>query len=346
MKGFGLFMSMLVIVQWGVAQNSFEFASSELRLLVGEMELEHANNVERLIQWNDSLLVNRKKWQVRYDSLFTDTLALAPSERLLIQMDAAIASYVASPSQKMYLIMRAGFLEFDLKVEGAKGYMRELNMLILEVALEYQDFELAYRIQNRVHADNYSDWKRSDEARIKQLDSLDKVIVESSLKSKTDLDVMSRLAMQWHLTAVVFIALFVLVVITLIVLLSRWKKQRGKLAARANDTTEEEALVHKLEEARREIQELRLLAKKKVDPLPAQVVVPAVPTGTKISASEIAEWNDQVQQALVKIKTHCEAGKNSMSVPTYMSIINDTTRLSAQVAKKTEQWIALLNASI
>ena len=339
MKIFRLLLIMLSMAQFVNAQ-----VSEELRLLIGEMNLEHGKNVVQLMEWNDSLQLNRKQWQVRYDSLYADTLCLTPVERLLVDVDAAWVGYSALPSLKTYARLKANFLLLDLQMEGAGSYVREHNALMLEVALEYQDYELAYRIQNKIHADNFSVWKLSDDARALQLDSLNKVFAETNSKSRTEFDKMSGLAMQWHIIAVVAIALFIILAVILIVMLRKWKRQRLSLAARANDTSEEEALVHKLEEARREIQELKLLAKKKVEPAPVEVSIPAVPSGSAISAAEIADWNDQVQQVLMKIKGHCEAGKNAMSVPTYMSIINDTTRLSAQVAKKSEQWIALLNA--
>jgi hypothetical protein len=89
---------------------------------------------------------------------------------------------------------------------------------------------------------------------------------------------------------------------------------------------------------------MQLVAKKKLEVPVAAIEIAPVPPAATLNATEVAEWNDQVQQALAKIRTHCEAGKNAMSVPTYMSIINDTTRLSAQVSKKSEQWIALLSS--
>jgi hypothetical protein len=88
---------------------------------------------------------------------------------------------------------------------------------------------------------------------------------------------------------------------------------------------------------------LRVVAKKKVEPALSDAISP-LPAGASVSATEIAQWNDQIQQALVKIKSHCESGKSTMGVPTYMSIINDTGRLSSLVQQKSEELIALLNA--
>jgi hypothetical protein len=149
--------------------------------------------------------------------------------------------------------------------------------------------------------------------------------------------------MQWHVSAVVAFALLIVMVCVWFVQRRKWNRQRAGLTAKAEDTSEKETLVYKLEEARREIQELKLLVKKKLD-VPVVVPDPApVPVAQALTATEIAEWNDQVQHVLAKIKSHCEAGKNSMGVPTYMSIVNDVTRLSNQVSKKSEQWMAVVS---
>ena len=116
-----------------------------------------------------------------------------------------------------------------------------------------------------------------------------------------------------------------------------------QLADKANDKSEEETLVQKLEQARREIAELKMVAKKQIEPMGKEAVLP-LPSVQLVSPSEIAQWNDHIQQSLAKIKSHCEAGKSSMGVPTYMSIVNDTSRLSTFVQQKSEEWVALLNA--
>jgi hypothetical protein len=317
---------------------------SDLRALVNELELEHMSNVQQLMSWHDSLLVNKRMWQSRYDSLYADTLALTEAERYVVELDAALFNYTGNPSLSAFLLLKGRFASRDIPFSDSEKYVRELLSIMLECSIEQNDYSLAYSLSNRIHAQNFDDWKKSDERRSIQYDSLVLNQEELNAQGKQAMHRMSDLAMQWHIAAVVSILLLLIAMILLIVLGRRWKRQRLNLSAKANDTSEEEALVHKLEEARREIVELKLLAKKKVEVIAPPVEVPQVPTGSVISASDIAEWNDQIQQALVKIKGHCEAGKGGMSVPTYMSIVNDTTRLSSQVAKKSEQWIALLQS--
>jgi hypothetical protein len=326
------------------AQEINETATADLRALALAINLPHAAAVDELMSMNDSMLFNKKKWQIRYDSLLNDTLAMEPAERALVRLDDALCRYVNSPSAAQYGMLKTQFNAFDVPYPNAEAYMVELRSIVLEIAVEQSDFQLAYSIQNRLHAQHFSDWKASDVRLVAQYDSLQSAFKEMEHRDERALKHMSDTAMQWHLIAMG--AILVLLVLGVLFFVSRkkWNKQRTHLAAKANDTSEREALVNKLEEARREIQEMQLVAKKKLEvPVPVQEIA-LVPPAATLNATEIADWNDQVQQALAKIKSHCEAGKNAMSVPTYMSIINDTTRLSAQVSKKSEQWIALLSA--
>jgi len=326
------------------AQDVNETAAADLRLLALAIDLPHATTVDELMSMNDSMLFNKKKWQIRYDSLFNDTLVMEPAERALVKLDDALHRYVSSPSAAQYGLLKTQFSAFDVPYPNAEAYLVELRLIVLEIAVEQSDFQLAYSIQNRLHAQQFSDWKASDFRLVAQYDSLQSAYNEMEQRDERALKHMSDTAMQWHLIAMG--AILVLLVLGVLFFVSRkkWTKQRAHLAAKASDTSEREALVNKLEEARREIQEMQLVAKKKLEvPVAAMEITPVPPAAT-LNATEIADWNDQVQQALAKIKSHCEAGKNAMSVPTYMSIINDTTRLSAQVTKKSEQWIALLSA--
>jgi len=344
MRVIKLFFVALLLWQQAFAQDSSEFSLREFRSRAMELDLPAKERMAQLMAYTDSLQVNRKEWQTRFDSLFLDTLFTTPTVRLLVEMDAAMLNYSVAPSSKAYAVVKSSFLGLESIIPASSGYSRELSAAMLELALVYQDYEFLYRIQNRIQADNYSEWKKADAVRVSQIDSLMLAMESSNKSSSKALENMSHLAMQWHIIAVVAMVVLLIFIAVLIAMFRKWSKQRKNLSARANDTSEQEALVLKLEEARREIHELKLLAKKKVDPVPAEVHIPNVPAVSAITASDISDWNDQVQQVLIKIKGHCESGKNAMSVPTYMSIINDTTRLSAQVAKKSEQWIALLNA--
>ncbi len=328
------------------AQEVNETAAADLRALALAIDLPHAAAVDELMSMNDSMLFNKKKWQIRYDSLFKDTLAMEPAERALVRLDDALHRYVTLPSAAQYGLLKTQFNALDVPYPNAEAYMVELRSIVLEIAVEQSDFQLAYSIQNRLHAQHFSDWKASDVRLAARYDSLQSVYKETEQRDERALKHMSDTAMLWHLIAMGAILVLLVFGVLFFVSSNKWKKQRTHLAAKASDTSEREALVNKLEEARREIQEMQLVAKKKLDvpvPVPVQEIAAVPPTAT-LNATEISDWNDQVQQALAKIKSHCEAGKNSMSVPTYMSIINDTTRLSAQVSKKSEQWIALLSA--
>jgi hypothetical protein len=344
MKRVGQVLAVAVIQLVGYCSLANDNPVSDLRALVREMELEHSTNVMQLMEWHDSLLVNKGAWQLPYDSLFSDTLALSRADRYLVEVDAALLRYQLNPGPSTFFLLKGRFTSMDIPFADSEFYVRELLSIMLECSIEQNDYQMAYSLSNRLHAQNFNDWKQSNERKSLQYDSLKRNQEELNTRGKQELDRMSELAMQWHILAVVAILLLVIALIVLLVMSKRWKRQRLNLSAKANDTSEEEALVHKLEEARSEIVELKLLAKKKAELAPPAVAVPEVPVGSSITAADVAEWNDQVQQALVKIKGHCEAGKSAMSVPTYMSIVNDTTRLSAQVTKKTEQWIALLQS--
>jgi hypothetical protein len=327
------------------AQEANETIVVDLRVLANGIALPHATAVEELLSLNDSVLFNKKKWLLRYDSLFSDTLALEPAERALVQLDDALNRFVAASSPANYGLLKKQFDTFDLAYANSEAYLLELRSVMLEFAVAQGDFEMAYTIQNRLHAQHFSEWKDSDVRLMARYDSLMSAFKEMEQRDERAIKNMGDTAMQWHLIAMGAILIVLVLVVLFFVSRNKWKKQRTYLAAKANDTSERETLVNKLEEARREIQEMQLVAKKKLEvPVAAQEIAPVPPAAT-LNATEIAEWNDQVQQALAKIKTHCEAGKNAMSVPTYMSIINDTTRLSAQVSKKSEQWIALLSAN-
>jgi len=326
------------------AQDVNETAMADLRGLALAIQLPHTAVVEELLSMNDSVLVNKKKWQLRYDSLFNDTLTMEPAERAIVKLDDALNRFVAASSAANYGLLKKQFNTFDLAYSNSEAYLLELQSIMLEIAVAQADFEMAYTIQNRLHAQHFSDWKASDVRMTAQYDSLQSAYKELEQRDERALKHMSDTAMQWHLIAMGAILVLLVLCVLFFVSRNKWNKQRTHLAAKANDTSERETLVNKLEEARREIQEMQLVAKKKLEvPVAAMEIVPVPPAAT-LNATEVAEWNDQVQQALAKIKTHCEAGKNAMSVPTYMSIINDTTRLSAQVSKKSEQWIALLSS--
>jgi outer membrane murein-binding lipoprotein Lpp len=313
-----------------------------LRALSLEAQGVNSSVLSELFTYHDSLVIDKRKWSVKYDSLLQDTLRVTPVERALAAVDAALWSYSTNPSAPLYTMAKGVFQAWlDLSVVN-ENYERELNAIMLEVAINENDYAMAYSLQNKIHAANYADWKSETESAALRTDSLLNEGRSSLQSSQSALKSMSDTAMQWHLIAMAAILLFVVLVVVFFISKNRWNKQRNQLSTQVSDKSEEEALVNKLEAARREIQELKQVAKKTLE-VPVVAEVAPLPQGKSLSAEEVADWNNQVQAVLAKIKTHCEAGKNSMAVPTYMSIINDVTRLGAQVNKKSEEWIQVLS---
>jgi hypothetical protein len=264
-------------------------------------------------------------------------------EKEVVAMDAALAQYYKKPTASVFGIVKNQFAKSNLLRVQSDIYTKELCAIVRELAVEYSDFDLAYALQNKMHAFEYADWSDAERKLMARFDSLLTASAQDESKALKELDASREQTMQWHLLAM---AGFVFVVILLSILLylnKKWKKQRNSLALKANDTSEEEALVMKLEQAKSEIAELKLLAKKKVELKAVETELPAIPKGDLLAPSAVSQWNDEIQQALAKIKSHCESGKSSMGVATYMSIINDTTRLSSLVHQKSEEWVALLN---
>lgn len=339
-----IFLALVMLVSAvTLAQSPDSVAIADLRSMAVDIAFEHPSNVRQLMDWNDSLRVNRKRWIAQYDSLCNDSLAVNSVERRYVTLDAALLACAADPSTKSYSTLKLLYESLQLEMPSAENFNRELNALMLEIALSQRDFTTCYAIQNKLHAAQFSDWKQVEKSLNSQLDSLENRATMEADEHARQAAYLSRLLMQWHVTAVVAIVLLIVLACVWFVQRRKWNRQRAGLTAKAEDTSEKETLVHKLEDARREIQELKLLAKRKLD---VPVVVPdprPVPVAQGLTAAEISEWNDQVQQVLAKIKSHCEAGKNSMGVPTYMSIVNDVARLSNQVSKKSEQWIAVVS---
>ena len=317
-------------------------AVADLRELAQSIEFEHQARVLQMIDWNDSLRMNRKKWMLRYDSLFKDSAALTDSERCFLKLDGSLLAFMAQPSAINYASLKLAFQAFQPVWPQAENYNLELNAIMLEVAISQNDLATAYALQNKLHTAQYAEWKAENAARIATVDSLRSQLESSGRENTLKINAINEKLMLWHLIAVATGGVLLIFLVVFLVMKGRWTKQRNALKAKADDTSEREVLVQKLEEARREIVELKTLAKKRAE-APA-VVVQSSTENKGLSAAEVAEWNDELQQALAKIKTHCEAGKHAMDVPTYMSIVNDVTRLSSRAGKKSEQWMTTLSS--
>jgi len=310
----------------------------DVRLAAQSIQFEHQTRVLQLMDWNDSLLVNRKNWIVRYDSLLSDSTALTSAERSFIRFDACMLSFSVQPSGFNYALLKNAYRAFQVDGLQSEDFSIVLNAWMLEASLSQNDLETAFALQSKMHAFQEEKWRDEEMSLLASSDSLLKELETGTKEHASMLKSVNETLMQWHLIAIAAIVGLLVLLGIYLGQKSRWNKQRSALKAKADDTSEKEALVQKLEESRRELVELKTLAKKRVE-ASAPVVQPIIES-KGLSVAEIAEWNEELQQALAKIKTHCEAGKNSMDVPTYMSIVNDVTRLSSRAAKKSEQWMA------
>ena len=326
-----------------LAQQAEENSIAGLRALSAELNLPNANNVTMLCSWNDSLANRNMQWKVPYDNLMRDSISLVQMERELVGIDALLVQYYLKPSSQNFAKVKILFSASKELLDSVSAYTKELHAIMRELAVENADYPLAYSLQNKLHAFQYADWLEADKLQDTKFDSLQQRVEQVEKSSNQELTYSRSQTMQWHIIAVIAIGVAIVLLILVLFFRWRWKKRMLQLMNKANDKSEEEVLVQKLELARREITELRVVAKKKVETIAPDVISP-VPSGVSISTMEIAQWNDQIQQALAKIKSHCEAGKSSMGVPTYMSIINDTGRLSSLVQQKSEEWVALLSA--
>jgi hypothetical protein len=328
---------------FSIAQEANEKPLEALRSLYGSINLPHVGNVTLLCNWNDSIADRKLRWIIPYDSLMQDSLSLTSMEKEVVSMDAALVQFYKKPTASIFGIVKNQFAKSNLLRDQSDDYTKKLYAMVRELAVEYSDFELAYALQNKLHAFEYADWSDAERKLMARYDSLLSVSVQDESKALFELDASRKQTMQWHLLAMAGFVFAVILLSILIYLNKKWKKQRNSLALKANDTSEEEALVMKLEQAKREIVELKILAKKKVESEAVENELPTLPKGDLLTPSAVSQWNDEIQQALAKIKSHCESGKSSMGVATYMSIINDTTRLSSLVHQKSEEWVALLN---
>jgi hypothetical protein len=320
-----------------------ENSLSGLRSLITELNLPNANNVLQLCSWNDSLASFKFQWRAKYDSLMQDSTMVVQREKEIVRIDAALTQCYLNPSIQNYALAKAQFLASKDLMDEESLYVKELHAIIRELAVDNFDYTLAYSIQNKLHSYEYADWLKMDKDRELATDSLKSLIKELEGKAREELVLSKKQTMQWHIIAVIAIGVAVILFVLFVVFRFRWKRRALQLTAQVNDKSEEEALVQKLEQAKREISELRIISKKKIESTVTETPV-SLTAASAVTSSEIAELNNQIQQALAKIKSHCEAGKSSMGVPTYMSIVNDTSRLGTFVQHKSEEWVALMNS--
>ena len=263
----------------------------------------------------------------RYDSLTKDSAFMQSPAFRTVAIDRALWSMVKGSALKQYPALKAAFGDVQLP-EGLTPYHQEVSAVILEFSLEAGDFSTTYRMQNALHAATYNEWKTerlalTDSLRISETKYLQEV---SALKASHKVVEQKQSSMQLIIISIAVVLLLVSIVLGVMMLKGR--KQLLHARQLADDHSEKEELVRKLEATKRELQQHLVADKKKLEP-----VIVAAPESTQPSI-DLSGLNDEIQQGLSKIKAHCEAGKQGMSVPTYMSIVNDTTRLSSVVLKR------------
>jgi hypothetical protein len=240
-----VFFTAQLFSNFSIAQGANENALETLRSLYGSINLPHVGNVTLLCNWNDSIADRKLRWIIPYDSLLQDSLSLTAMEKEVVAMDAALAQYYKKPTASVFGIVKNQFAKSNLLRVQSDIYTKELCAIVRELAVEYSDFDLAYALQNKMHAFEYADWSDAERKLMARFDSLLTASAQDESKALKELDASREQTMQWHLLAM---AGFVFVVILLSILLylnKKWKKQRNSLALKANDTSEEEALVMK-----------------------------------------------------------------------------------------------------
>lgn len=263
----------------------------------------------------------------RYDSLTNDSVFMQSPAFRAVAIDRALWGMVKGSALKQYPALKAAFGDVQLS-EGLTPYHQEVSAVILEFSLEAGDFATTYRMQNALHAASYNEWKTerlalTDSLRISETKHRQEL---SALTASHKVVEQKQSSMQLIIISIAVVLLLLSIVLGIMMLKGR--KQLLHARQLADDHSEKEELVRKLEATKRELQQHLIADKKKLEP-----VIVAAPESTQPSI-DLSGLNDEIQQGLSKIKAHCEAGKQGMSVPTYMSIVNDTTRLSSVVLKR------------
>jgi hypothetical protein len=290
---------------------------------------QYSDNEERLkavFAMHHDIPSNDKLMMQRYDSLTKDSVFMQTPAFRAVAIDRALWAMVKGNALKQFPALKAAFGDVQLP-EGLSPYHQEVSAIILEFSLEAGDFATAYRMQNALHAATYNDWKSERSA---LMDSLR----IAGTKHDSELSAMDKyhkvVEQKQSSMQLILISIAVVLLLSIVVGLMMLKGRKQLLHARqlADDNSEKEELVRKLEATKRELQQHLVADKKKLEP-----VIVSAPESTQPSI-DLSGLNDEIQQGLSKIKAHCEAGKQGMSVPTYMSIVNDTTRLSSVVLKR------------
>jgi iron-sulfur cluster repair protein YtfE (RIC family) len=301
----------------------------QVRKLSLELYPLQLERLKAVFAMHDSMPSKDKPFLQRYDSLTRDSLFVQTPAFRAVAIDRALLAMSKGNAMTQYASLKAAFGDVQMP-EGLSPYHQEVSAILLEFALEASDYATVYRMQNALHAGAYGDWTAEREAlgdslRLAQKQHAQEIQQLSSSQKNSDKEQAKTRMMLIVLASVLFILCLVAFLFML-----KGKKKLRLLRSRSEDTSEKEELVRKLEAAKSELKQHLMAEKKKVEP----VVVSAPISSAPSPVVDLSALNDEIQQGLSKIKAHCEAGKQGMSVPTYMSIVNDTTRLSSAVMKR------------
>lgn len=338
MRYFVLMLLTIACTAAASAQALDSLAHSKMRDMALAMYPAQRSVMSELFAQHDSMPTKSKALIARYDSLTKDSVFLSSPVSRVVRVDAALSKMRKGFALKFYAELKSAYTALDV-VEDFSEYKLEVASYLQGLAVEANDYSTAYALQNMLHAAMYAQWQTESKLLIDSISEVQASALKeqaiASAEHKKELESWSQL--KW--IGLVLIGLLAIVVAVLVYASTQSKKKLNRALQQAGDTSEKETLVMKLEAARQEVTALKVAARKHVEVPIAESTAQSSEVGASIDSAQVQHWNEEIQQGLAKIKAHCEAGKNSMSVPTYMSIVNDTSRLSSQVMKRAQEWV-------
>lgn len=338
MRYFVLMLLTIACTAAASAQALDSLAHSKMRDMALAMYPAQRSVMSELFAQHDSMPTKSKALVARYDSLTKDSVFLSSPVSRVVRVDAALSKMRKGVALKFYAELKSAYTALDV-VEDFSEYKLEVASYLQGLAVDANDYSTAYALQNMLHAAMYAQWQTESKLLIDSISEAQASALKeqaiASAEHKKELESWSQL--KW--IGLVLIGLLAIVVAVLVYASTQSKKKLNRALQQAGDTSEKETLVMKLEAARQEVTALKVAARKHVEVPIAESTAQSSEVGASIASAQVQHWNEEIQQGLAKIKAHCEAGKNSMSVPTYMSIVNDTSRLSSQVMKRAQEWV-------
>lgn len=338
MRYFVLMLLTIACTAAASAQALDSLVHSKMRDMALAMYPAQRSVMSELFAQHDSMPTKSKALIARYDSLTKDSVFLSSPVSRVVRVDAALSKMRKGFALKFYAELKSAYTALDV-VEDFSEYKLEVASYLQGLAVEANDYSTAYALQNMLHAAMYAQWQTESKLLIDSISEVQASALKeqaiASAEHKKELESWSQL--KW--IGLVLIGLLAIVVAVLVYASTQSKKKLNRALQQAGDTSEKETLVMKLEAARQEVTALKVAARKHVEVPIAESTAQSSEVGASIDSAQVQHWNEEIQQGLAKIKAHCEAGKNSMSVPTYMSIVNDTSRLSSQVMKRAQEWV-------